>query len=151
MTYLGIIVLALLFISTYVTAAISSYLYNREEVEIMANANIVANLIAEDVKARPKNIENVVEELNLSSSMRVIVTDIHAKVVFDSGNNNNIKGKIFVKDEVMNAIKGKDVVSNYKEKDVGTVVQTAVSVISNSEIVGVVYLSVYLVQLWQML
>ena len=60
MTYLGIIVLALLFISTYVTAAISNYLYNREEVELMANANIVANLIAEDVKTKPKNIEKVV-------------------------------------------------------------------------------------------
>ncbi len=141
MTYLGIIVLALLFISTYVTASIGNYLYNREEVELMANANIVANLIAEDIKARPKQIENVVEDLNLPSSMRVIVSDIHARVIFDSGINNNIEGKIFVKDEIINAVKGKDVVSNYKEKDVGTVVQTAVSVISNSEIVGVVYIT----------
>ena len=141
MTYLAIIILALLFISTYVTASISSYLYNREEVELLANANIIANLISDDLKARPKNIEETVSEINLPVSMRVIVSDVHAKVIYDTGVNNNIEGKIFIRDGIMNAIKGKDVVSTYKEKEVGTIVQAAASVISNSEIVGVVYVT----------
>ena len=141
MTYLAIIILALLFISTYVTASISNYLYNREEVELLANANIIANLVSDDLKERPKSIEDIVADLNFPASMRVIVSDVHAKVVYDTGVNNNIEGKIFVRDGIMNAIKGKDVVSTYKEKDVGTIVQAAASVISNSEVVGVVYIT----------
>lgn len=141
MTYLAIIILALLFISTYVTASISNYLYNREEVELLANANIIANLVSDDLKERPKSIEDIVAELNFPASMRVIVSDVHAKVVYDTGVNNNIEGKIFVRDGIMNAINGKDVVSTYKEKEVGTIVQAAASVISNSEVVGVVYIT----------
>ena len=133
--------LALIFISTYVTASISRHLYNREEIELLASTNIVANLIAEDIKSNPKKIEEVIADVNLTSPTRIIVTDIHARVLYDSGINNNIKGKVFVKEEIIDAIEGKDIVSTNREKDVGSVVQAAASIISNSETVGAVYMT----------
>ena len=86
-----------MFISTYVTASISRHLYNREEIELLASTNIVANLIAEDLKNNPTKIEEVIADVNLTSPTRIIVTDIHATVLYDSGVSNNIKGKVFVK------------------------------------------------------
>ena len=83
----------------------------------------------------------MVSDVRASASSRIVVLDSQAKVLYDSGENNNIKGKIFVKEEILDALEGNDVVSTYKEKEVGTVVQAAVSVISNSEIVGVVYIT----------
>ncbi len=102
---------------------------------------MVANLIAEDVNGNHKHIEEVVSDVKESALSRIVVLDAQAKVLYDSNKNNNIKGKTLVKEEILDALGGKDVVSTYNEKQVGTIVQAAVSVISNSEIVGVVYIT----------
>lgn len=141
LTYLSIILLTLIFISTYILASISQYIYNQKKVQVLANANVAANLVVRYVKSDSNNIKDVINQLNVDDSTRVIVADIQAKVLFDTSLNNNIQGKILVREEVMSALKGQDVVNSYKEKDVGTVVQAAVSVISDSKTIGVVYIS----------
>ena len=108
---------------------------------MLSNANIVANLIAEDMRGNSKHIEEVVTGMGADPSSRIVVLDSQAKVIYDTSENNNIKGKTLVREQILDALEGKDVVSTYKEKEVGTVVQTAVSVISNSEIAGVVYIT----------
>ena len=140
-TYLSIIVLTLLFIATYILASISQYLYNQKKVETMANANIIANIVVDYMKNDVDMIPYAIKQLNLSDSVRVIITNEQAKVVFDSAANNNIEGKFLINEEVMSAIRGQDVVTVQDEKDVGKVVQGAVSVISDSKNIGVVYLS----------
>ena len=140
-TYLSIIVLTLLFIATYILASISQYLYNQKKVETMANANIIANIVVDYMKNDVDMIPYAIKQLNLSDSVRVIITNEQAKVVFDSAVNNNIEGKFLINEEVMSAIRGQDVVTVQDEKDVGKVVRGAVSVISDSKNIGVVYLS----------
>ncbi len=140
-TYLSIIVLTLLFIATYILASISQYLYNQKKVETMANANIIANIVVDYMKNDVDMIPYAIKQLNLSDSVRVIITNEQAKVVYDSAANNNIEGKFLINEEVMSAIRGQDVVTVQDEKDVGKVVQGAVSVISDSKNIGVVYLS----------
>ena len=141
LTYLAITVLTLVFIASYILASISQYLYNRNKIEVVTNANVIANMIGSYVKTGHDNIPYVVKQLNLDDQTRVIVTDDKAEVVYDSSLNANISGKILVKEEIISAIKGTDVATTYKEEDVGTVVQGAVSIISNSETIGVVYVS----------
>lgn len=118
----------------------SQYLKNQQKVETLANANVIANVVAEYMDDRTA-VSYLVEQTNPKASARIIVTDETATVIYDSASNNNIFGKVLIKQEIMSALKGTDVVNAYKEKDVGTVIQGAVSVISASETVGVVYVS----------
>lgn len=101
----------------------------------------MAKLIEEDIKGNAKHIEEVVSGIRMSASSRIVVLDAQAKVLYDTSENNNIKGKTLVKEEILGAIEGKDVVTTHKEKEIGTVVSAAVSAISNSETVGVVYIT----------
>ncbi len=140
-TYLSIIVLTLVFISNYILASISQYLYNQNKIEVVTDANVIANMVGSYVKNGESNIPYIINQLNLDDQTRVIVTNDKAEVVYDSGLNSNIRGKVLVKEEIISAIKGEDVANTYTEEDVGTVVQGAVSIISNSRTIGVVYVS----------
>ncbi len=140
-TYLAIIVVTLLFISTYILASISQYLYNRNKIQVVTNANVIANMVGDYVQSNRDNIPYVVNQLNLDDQTRVIVTNDKARVIYDSGLNGNINGKILIKEEILSAIKGEDVTNTYKDDEVGTIVQGAVSIISNSKTIGVVYVS----------
>ncbi len=134
--------LTLVFISTYILATISQYLYNQNQVELLANANVVANVVSEYIKKDTDIIPAAISRLSISDSVRVIVTDKNAVVLHDSASEHaNIEGKTLVKPEVVSALKGNDSVGRYDEGDIGTIIQGAVSVISDSEIIGVVYLS----------
>lgn len=141
LTYLGIIILTLIVLSTYILATTSQYLYNQKKVETLADANVAANLVAQHIQGGSKRAQDVISQLNIPSSTRVIVSNINAEVLYDTSTSNNIEGKVLVKEEILSAIGGKDVVNTYKEKDVGTVVQAAVSIIYDSRIVGVVYIN----------
>ena len=78
--YLGIIVLALMFISTYVLTSISQYLYNQNQVELLANANVVANMVSEYVED-DKDIIPVT--VFFDEVISVPVCDISHKVVVE--------------------------------------------------------------------
>lgn len=118
----------------------SQYLQNQQKVETLANANVIANVVAEYMD-NPITVAYLARQTNSDSSARIIITDETAKVIYDSADNNNIAGKVLIKQEIVSALKGNDVVNVYKEKDIGTVIQGAVSVISESATVGVVYVS----------
>ena len=139
-TYISIIVITLLFISTYVLVSMSQYLKNQQKVETLANANVIANMISEYMDD-PAVISYLVNQTNPDAQSRIIITDETAKVIYDSAETNSIFGKTLIKQEIMSALKGNDTVNVYKEKDVGTVIQGAATVISESATVGTVYVS----------
>ena len=139
-TYISIIVVTLMFISTYVLVSMSQYLRNQQKVETLANANVIANMISEYMED-PTAISYLVNQTSPGATSRIIITDETAKVIYDSAETNSIFGKVLIKQEIMSALKGNDTVNAYKEKDIGTVIQGAATVISESETVGVVYVS----------
>ena len=118
----------------------SQYLQNQQKVETLANANVIANMISEYMDD-PTVISYIVNQTSPGASSRIIITDETARVIYDSSETNSIFGKVLIKQEIMSALKGNDIVNAYKEKDVGTVIQGAATVISESETVGVVYVS----------
>ena len=139
-TYISIIVVTLMFISTYVLVSMGQYLRNQQKVETLANANVIANMISEYMED-PTAISYLVNQTSPGATSRIIITDETAKVIYDSAETNSIFGKVLIKQEIMSALKGNDTVNAYKEKDIGTVIQGAATVISESETVGVVYVS----------
>ena len=116
------------------------YLKNQQKVETLANANVIANVISEYMDD-PAVISYLVSQTSPGATSRIIITDETAKVIYDSAETNSIFGKVLIKQEIMSALKGNDTVNAYKEKDIGTVIQGAATVIKESETVGVVYVS----------
>ena len=139
-TYLSIIVLTLLFIATYILASISQYLYNQNKVELLSRANVAANISASHITKDAQMLPYAIKQMGIPDTVRVIITDAEARVLYDSVPQSAVLGKTFVKDEIMSALKGKDIVNIYDE-DVGSVIHAAVSVISDSKTVGAVYLT----------
>lgn len=140
-TYLAIVIMTLLFISTYILAAINEHLYNQRKMELLANANVVANVISESVKSDNKNLSWTVSRLKANDTTRIIVTDSLARVMYDTGDYGDIRGKILMKEEIMCALNGQDTVNVDQDGEIGAVVEGAVTVISDAETVGAVYIS----------
>ena len=140
-TYLGIVIMTLLFISTYILAAISQYLYNERQVELLANANIIANVVSEYVDENQSQIAPSISRLNISDNTRVIIVNRYAEVVYDTTSYSDVRGKILMKEEIASALKGVDTVTNSDNENVGTVVEGAVTILSDSMVRGAVYIS----------
>ncbi len=130
----------LIFLSTYILASISDYLYNNAKVSALSEANMVANIVSEYMPYDSDEMQYVLNQLNIGGSTRVIISDSSAKVVYDTSTDRNLYGKIFVNDEIISAIRGKDTVKLYKY-DNGNLINCAASIIYDSQTVGAVYLS----------
>ncbi len=133
--------LTLLFISTYILAAINQYLYNQRKVELLANANVIANVVIDYMANNNEQLRLAISRLNLENTTRVIVTDSKAVVIFDTNDYSDIRGKILMKEEITSALKGVDTVTITEADEVGTILEGAVTVLSESKILGAVYVS----------
>ena len=60
--------MTLLFISTYILAAISQYLYNQRKVELLANANVIANVVSDYMENDQERIRLAISRLNLDDT-----------------------------------------------------------------------------------
>ncbi len=133
--------MTLLFLSTYILAAINQYLYNQQRVELLANANVVANVVSEYIEEDRGIIGWLISQLNVAENTRVIITNKHAEVIYDSNSYSDVQGKVLMKEEITSALLGNDTVSTTKTDEIGNVLEGAVTVLSDSEIIGAVYIS----------
>ncbi len=129
-------------ISTYVLDLLEEYSFDQEEIELLTRANIIANITSEYVKNKNKNIiEQIVNALEIDKSIRAVVTDTEANVLFDTARTGNYTGKVFVKEEIVEALAGKEDVKRRYEDEAGWFMNAAVPITKEGELVGVVYLS----------
>ena len=140
-TYLGIVIMTLLFISSYILAAISQYLYNERQVELLASANVIANVVSDYVDEEQQSIAPSLERLNISETTRVIIVNRYAEVVYDTTSYSDVRGKILMKEEIVSALKGVDTVTTTENENIGSIVEGAVTILSDSEVKGAVYIS----------
>lgn len=139
-TYFLIILLTLFLISIYIQGSLEEYFFNQKGVELLTRANIIANITSRYIEYSDTLIKETIQALEIDKNIRVIVTDKEAKVLFDTAETNNLKGKVFIKEEVLKALKGDDVQSHFEEA-AGWFVDAAVPIIKEREMIGVVYLS----------
>jgi signal transduction histidine kinase len=119
---------------------LEEYFFNQRGVELLTRANIIANITSRYIEYSDTLIKETIQALEIDKNIRVIVTDKEAKVLFDTAETNNLKGKVFIKEEVLKALKGDDVQSHFEEA-AGWFVDAAVPIIKEREMIGVVYLS----------
>ncbi len=140
--YLSISLLALILISVYLISSLQDYFYSKERVSMFTKANVVANLVLESSGAAgAQSIGSATRDLFSDKPMRLLVLDSQAIVTYDNDAANSMRGKMYMKDTVKNALLGQDANSVFKNEDASTSMDVAVPVRKNSQIAGVVYLS----------
>ncbi|MBZ4645116.1 MAG: hypothetical protein PWR27_1460 [Petroclostridium sp.] len=139
-TYFLIILLTLFLIDIYIQDSLEEYSFNQRGVELLTRANVVANITSQYIEYSDELIKQTIKQLEIDKNIRVIVTDKEAKVLFDTAEANNLKGKVLLKEEVVKALKGNDVQTHFEE-ETGWVINAAVPIVKEKETRGVVYLS----------
>jgi signal transduction histidine kinase len=107
--------------------------------DVKTSANIFANVISEPFTDEYINAR--LPQLPVESNSRTIVVNAECRVLYDSGDVNNLKGKFFIKGPVTNALSGagKDT-SLYSRADGEASVEVCVPVIKNARPIGAVYM-----------
>ena len=141
-TYFIIILLTLFLISIYILNSLEEYFFSQKNIELLTKANIIAGMtFAKYIDYNNGLIKEYIPELQIGKDIRVIITDKEAKVLFDSTEKDNLTGKVLVKEQVLNALNGKDDAKTHYTSETGWVVDAAVPILRERETIGVVYLS----------
>ena len=127
--YLSISLLALILISVYLISSLQDYFYSKERVSMFTKANVVANLVLESSGAAgAQSIGSATRDLFSDKPMRLLVLDSQAIVTYDNDAANSMRGKMYMKDTIKNALLGQDANSVFKNEDTSTSMDVAVPV-----------------------
>jgi len=145
-TYLAIIVTTLVLMSAYIIGLLSENLYSSETINMFAKANIISETIAEvwakDTSATAADkFANVVERSLAGTNIRGVVTNTAYTVLYDSNEESELIGKVFMRDVLKRALDGEqaEIISN-DENDM-RLISVAVPVRNGADIIGGVYLA----------
>lgn len=142
LSYLSVILIALTLISVYLVSSLQDYFYNKERVSMFAKANVVANLALEALQTPgAASVGSAARDLFSDKPMRLLVLDSQAIVTYDNDAANSLRGKMYMKDTIKNALLGQDANSVFKNEDASISMDVAVPIRKNSQITGAIYLS----------
>jgi signal transduction histidine kinase len=145
-TYLAIIITTLVLMSVYIIGLLNENLYNGETITMFAKANIISETVSEvwnsdTTSDMSDKIEGIVERSLAGTNIRGVVTNTSYTVLYDTNQESELVGKVFMRDVLKNALDG-------EQKDVTSVgenhmrlISVAVPVEIGGEIVGGVYLA----------
>ena len=144
-TYLAIIVTTLVLMSAYIIGLLSENLYSSETINMFAKANIISETIAdswnEEAWTEEDRYAPVVEGSLAGTNIRGVVTNTAYTVLYDTNEESQLLGKVFMRDTLKRALDGEqaDMVSE-NENDM-QLISVAVPISIGGDIVGGVYLA----------
>lgn len=144
-TYLAIIVTTLVLMSTYIIGLLSENLYSSETIDMFAKANIISETIADvwtdDTSwVAEEQFAPVVESSLAGTNIRGVVTNTAYTVLYDTNEESQLSGKVFMRDALKRALDGEQAeVINDGEN--GRLISVAVPIDRGGEIIGGVYLA----------
>ncbi len=138
-TYLIIILVVLLVLSSFLLNTLSSYLFDQKKMEVLTNANVIASIIPENFT--DEYISTKLPQLPLEKNARAIIVNTESTVLYDSYSETSIKNKTFINATITDALLsiGKNSSRAYKEEG-SWFIDAAVPMIKNAKTVGAVYL-----------
>lgn len=138
-TYFIIILVTLSIMSIYILGVLKERLYENEQVNMYAKANIIADTVSSYFdNDSAKKIEKDIAPLLTGTSIRAIAINKAYHVVFDS--NSELERKIFIRDIVDTAAGGKHAF-NIAENELGdNMLSVAVPIKKASSTIGIIYL-----------
>lgn len=145
-TYLAIIVTTLVLMSIYIIGLLNENLYNGETITMFAKANIISETVS-DVWGNDTStimsdkIENVVERSLAGTNIRGVVTNISYTVLYDTNQESELVGKVFMRDVLKRALDGEQADVTVTGENNMRLISVAVPIEMEGEIVGGVYLA----------
>lgn len=138
-TYLIIIVVVLLVLSSFLLNTLYSYLFDQKKMEVLTSANIIASIVSENFT--DEYISHKLPQMPLEKNARAIVVDTESTVIYDSYKETSIKNKTFINFSITDALlsDGKNSSNAYKENG-SWFIDAAVPIIKGGHTVGAVYL-----------
>lgn len=138
-TYLIIIVVVLLVLSSFLLNTLYSYLFDQKKMEVLTSANIIASIVSENFT--DEYISHKLPQMPLEKNARAIVVDTESTVIYDSYKETSIKNKTFINFSITDALlsDGKNSSNAYKENG-SWFIDAAVQIIKGGRTVGAVYL-----------
>lgn len=140
LTYVLIILLTLFLLSIYLLSTLRGYFYDREKVTMLTKANVVATAVTARGSVLSTDIASATKDLFIDKPMRLLILDTQAMVLYDNDTTNSIKGKLFIRDTVKQALSGQDSGSVYQNEDTTYSMDAAVPIIKDGSMVGIAYL-----------
>ncbi len=145
-TYLAIIVSTLVLMSCYIIGLLSENLYSSETINMFAKANIISETIAEvwanDTSATAKDkFSDVVERSLAGTNIRGVVTNTAYTVLYDTNEEAELSGKVFMRDVLKRALDGEQAETIATMENDMRLISVAVPVKNGADIIGGVYLA----------
>ncbi len=140
-TYIMVILITLILMSTYVAGILTEKLYDNEKVELFAKANIIAGLVSEkeEIVTDQGTSDNILKVLS-GTGLRSIIVNPAYNVVIDTGVDINFTGKIFMREILKTSLEGEqDHVITISEQG-AKILAVSVPVKCKDKITGAVYL-----------
>lgn len=144
-SYIAVTVVILLLMSAYITGILSENLYSEKTIQLYSKANVISQSIAnvcltDDTELAYLRYEDIVERSLAGTNIRGVVTDTSYKVYYDTNDEAEMLGKVFVRDVLKRALDGEQAESMF-DADRGKTITVSVPVENNGEIIGGVYLA----------
>lgn len=150
-TYLLLLVIALLIINTLVYQTIKKNYIKEKETHYLAQANIISNRINlsvnDDIYSFNEfQLNNIMGEISRLVRDRVLIVDRNYDVIYDSFN--ALRRKKLQTPEITSALKGESVAKEYQSQKYGKIMYLSVPINYYGSIVGTVFLSVSLEEVY---
>lgn len=144
-TYLAIIITTLVLMSVYIIGLLSESLYSGETINMFAKANIISETIADvwssDTSATAADkFSGVMENSLAGTNIRGVVTNTSYTVLYDTNEESQLSGRVFMRDSIKRAIDGEQAVNITFENDM-RLINVAVPIETGGNIIGGVYLA----------
>lgn len=154
LTFLAVILAVMVIISFFLYNLLERYYLNHLQESLARTGNSAAEFVAGHLRDQmePARLSGLAEIFNRQARARVIFVNREGTVVGDSARIGALIGQKLERDEVAAAFQGGVGVSvQYSAKSQQKVMQVAVPVVDNGELVGAVFLSASLQEIYQIL
>lgn len=138
-TYFVIIMVTLSLMSIYILGVLEDRLYENEQVNMFAKANIIADTVAPYFEnGAVARTEKDISQLLTGTNIRAVAVDNAYKVVYDS--NSELAGKIYIRDIISTAFGGEQAHKIFENELGDNMLSVAVPIKDSGNIVGAIYL-----------
>ena len=138
LSYLLIVGIVLLVMNTYPIVAFQNSVFQMKQTSVQNQASVVASALSGLGTLSEDEVNQVMEQLDLSALNRLIVTDEMGRIVYDTTENEDTVGRYALLGEITQALLGKDVFRSDYSTDAFRS-RAAVPVIYRGVLIGAVY------------
>lgn len=140
LTYIVVILITLLLMSIYVAGVLEENLYENEQIDLFAKANIIAELIPPQSDSFSNtDAKNNINRVLSGTQMRSVVVNPAYKVILDTGTDVNLTGKIFMRSIIKTSLGGGQAHTITQSEQDTNILAVTVPVKHNGEVSGAVY------------